>query len=375
MSKIYKFAIVALLLLTTTAFAQRYTISGVVTNTSNGEKLIGANVYIKALSIGGVTTADGVYEIAMVPKGTYEMTISYIGFVTQKKNVYVNNNVSMNVSLRESAVLLGETVVKGTRAKYRETPVAFSEIKGSEIEFKLASRDVPAALEQVPGVYATQQGGGYGDSRLMIRGFDQRNIAVMINGVPVNDMENGWVYWSNWAGLGDVTASLQVQRGLGASPYSVSAIGGIVNIITYGVGGRQEFAKLRYETGSDGLTKTTASFASNITKNIGITALVSRKSGNGYADQTWIKEFTYFFSVGGVFGNHSLELTGVGSPQTHGQRLYESSINTYYTRGFNYNPNWGYLNGKPLLERENFYHKPQFNLNWNWQIKDRKSVV
>ena len=37
----------------------------------------------------------------------------------------------------------------------------------------------------------------------------------MINGVPVNDMENGRVYWSNWAGLSDVTSSMQVQRGLG----------------------------------------------------------------------------------------------------------------------------------------------------------------
>ena len=42
------------------------------------------------------------------------------------------------------------------------------------------------------------------------------NIAVMINGVPVNDMETGWVYWSNWSGLADVTNKMQVQRGLGA---------------------------------------------------------------------------------------------------------------------------------------------------------------
>ena len=36
----------------------------------------------------------------------------------------------------------------------------------------------------------------------------------MINGVPQNDMENGWVYWSNWDGVGDGTSSIQVQRGL-----------------------------------------------------------------------------------------------------------------------------------------------------------------
>ena len=51
----------------------------------------------------------------------------------------------------------------------------------------------------------------------LYRGFAQENITVMINGVPVNDMENGRVYWSNWNGLGDVTSAMQVVRGLGAS--------------------------------------------------------------------------------------------------------------------------------------------------------------
>ena len=53
-------------------------------------------------------------------------------------------------------------------------------------------------------------GGGSGDSRVNVRGFNQRNVAVLINGVPVNDMENGWVYWSNWDGMSDVTNSIQV---------------------------------------------------------------------------------------------------------------------------------------------------------------------
>ena len=56
-------------------------------------------------------------------------------------------------------------------------------------------------MNKTPGVYATKQGGGYGDSRISLRGFDQRNTSFLINGQPVNDMENGWVYWSNWQGV------------------------------------------------------------------------------------------------------------------------------------------------------------------------------
>ena len=51
---------------------------------------------------------------------------------------------------------------------------------------------------------------GFRDVRL-------RGREMLVNGVPVNDMEWGGVYWSNWAGLSDVTRSMQTQRGLGAS--------------------------------------------------------------------------------------------------------------------------------------------------------------
>ena len=54
----------------------------------------------------------------------------------------------------------------------------------------------------------------------------------MINGQPVNDMENGWVYWSNWAGLADVTTAMQVQRGLGSSKLAISTVGGTINVVT-----------------------------------------------------------------------------------------------------------------------------------------------
>ena len=62
------------------------------------------------------------------------------------------------------------------------------------MEIRLGSQDIPMILNTTPSVYITQQGGGAG-ARINVRGFNQRNV-VMINGVPQNDMENGWVYWS-----------------------------------------------------------------------------------------------------------------------------------------------------------------------------------
>ena len=113
-----------------------------------------------------------------------------------------------------------------------KTPVAYTNVTKAEMEFRLGSQDIPMALNTTPSVYATQQGGGAGDARINVRGFNQRNIAVMINGVPQNDMENGWVYWSNWDGVGDATASIQMQRGLSAVNLAAPSVGGTMNIIT-----------------------------------------------------------------------------------------------------------------------------------------------
>ena len=118
-------------------------------------------------------------------------------------------------------------------AKERETPIAFSTVSGAEIELKGGNLEVPECLKKTPGIYfSPDSGGGYGDGELKLRGFGMRNVAVVINGQPVNDMENGWVYWSNWAGLSDLTSSIQIQRGLGSTSLATPSAGGTISVNT-----------------------------------------------------------------------------------------------------------------------------------------------
>ena len=164
------------------------------------------------------------------------MKVSYIVLnvllvFTAIETVHAQSGVSRKDSLKEQS--LKEIKVISNFATERKTPVAMSTVTAKQIgELYGGSTELPEVLKVTPGVYATKSGGGVGDSRLNIRGFDQRNIAVTINGIPVNDMENGWVYWSNWAGLGDAVSTIQVQRGLGASKLAINSVGGTMNIIT-----------------------------------------------------------------------------------------------------------------------------------------------
>ncbi len=208
-------------------FAQ--SISGVV----GGENpLQGANVVVVGTELGSVSNGEGSYLIKDVPAGTYDITASFIGYSSKTISVVVGeDDAVVDFTLKVDAVSMSALEVLASRAD-ETTPVAYTTINKAEMEVRLGSQDIPMILNTTPSVYATGQGGGAGDARINVRGFNQRNVAVMINGVPQNDMENGWVYWSNWDGVGDATSSIQMQRGLSAVNLATPSIGGTMNIIT-----------------------------------------------------------------------------------------------------------------------------------------------
>ena len=217
-------------ILPTFVFAQN-TVSGTVSDASTGEALPGANVVLEGTNMGAAASSDGTYSISNVAAGSYTVTASVIGYANASKTVNVSGDVTVNLALDVSALELSALEVLASRAGER-TPVAYTNVSKDEMEARLGSQDIPMILNTTPSVYATQQGGGAGDARINVRGFNQRNVAVMINGVPQNDMENGWVYWSNWDGVGDATSSIQMQRGLSAVNLATPSIGGTMNIIT-----------------------------------------------------------------------------------------------------------------------------------------------
>lgn len=384
-------------------------VKGTIKDATTGETIIGASI-LYAEGKGAVTDIDGNFTLKFDSAGTYTLTISYVGYEPQKVKVKVGGKpVVLNFNLQTQT--LNEVEVVADVAKSRETPIAFSNISAKQIQEELGTRDMPMVLNSTPGVYATEQGGGSGDARVSVRGFDQRNVAVMVDGVPVNDMENGQVYWSNWDGLGDITRTMQVQRGLGASKLAVASVGGTINIITNGIDQKMS-ANVKQEVNNYGLYKTSFGFNTGQLKGgWGLTLAGSRKWGTGYVDATFDDAWSYFFKVQKRFKKHLFSLSVNGAPQKHGQRSFtmpyavfnktladNMGINTdsvyqymgthssqYYTtltqgaRGDKYNPNWGkYTNsdGEEILfsDKVNYFHKPQFNLSHFWSPNEKLSV-
>lgn len=283
----------------------------------------------------------------------------------------------------EQVVLTGVADI----AKDRKTPVAVSTIKAAQIVERLGNQEFPEILNSTPSVYTTKGGGGFGDGRINLRGFANENIAVMVNGMPVNDMENGQVYWSNWAGMSDVTSAMQVQRGLGASKLAIASVGGTINILTRAADKKRE-GTVTLGLGNDGYLKTLFAYNTGKSANGWATSfLMSRTAGAMYLDGSDFEAYNYYLAVGYKPNDkHDFQFTFTGAPQWHNQN-FTNTIATYLDMGDGllngvkagdpnrkYNSNWGTLNGEQFTTNRNYYSKPIMSFNWDWKMSERSKL-
>jgi len=410
MSKIYTFIVSIVLLLSFTTFAETFTITGKVTDGSTGEPLIGANVFLLGTSWGAASDADGNYSI-VAEQGSYTISCSYIGYEKVEQEIELMGDLTMNFSLKDYQFTLSVTVFSD-RVKERETPVAYTNIDKEDMKFNLGSRDIPLIMNTTPSVFATDQGGGAGDARINVRGFNQRNIGIMINGIPINDMENGWVYWSNWDGLGDATSSIEMQRGLSAVNLATPSIAGTMNIITDPTQ-HKAGAFFQSEFGTGNFRKQTVFGHTGVVDGFAMSFGGVRKVGDGHADKVWTDAWAYYLGMSyEIDPQNRLELYAMGAPQQHGQRRWKLNTATFShqlarelgfpnealydprlkEQGLLYNSNWNGINSSYsspqwqrsywnndynqrydpgfLNESVNYFHKPLVNLNWFSQFSN-----
>lgn len=358
-------------------FAQG-TVKGVVKDAKSHETLVGATVVVDGTTTGVTTSLDGSFSF-QVPAGVQKLKFSYVGYVSITKEVTVKNGQTVDlgtVNLSSDAIGLHEVNVLANIAVNRETPVAVSTISSQDISANLGTQEFPQIMNTTPNVYATRSGGGFGDSQMNIRGFQQQNIAFLINGIPVNDMENGWQYWSDWAGLADVTRTIQIQRGLGASKLAINSVGGTVNIVTKTTD-MQKGGSFSVGMSDFGLYKQMLTLSTGKLKTgTAITFSGSHTSGTEWVDATWVKAWSFFFSVSQEINkNNQLVFTAFGAPQQHGQRVYMETQSEFDKYGPRYNSNWGWLGGEQLNVRVNYYNKPQMALNWYSKLSDKAHLA
>ncbi len=357
-----------LLLVSATVFGQ---VSGTVTDVDG--PLSGVNIVIKGTDQGTSTDFDGNFTIQADKAG--ELVLTYIGY----KPVTVAFKVGdkLNITMENDGETLETIVITGSGvidlAKDRKTPIAVSTIKASVIQEKAGNFDLPELLTETPSVQVSKEG-GYGDAQMSIRGFSQINTAFLLNGQPINGMEDGKMYWSNWSGILDIANAVQVQRGLGSSKLAISSVGGTVNIVTKTVDNKQG-GFISGMVANDNYYKTSVYYSTGMMDNgLAVSAMFGHWQGDGYRNGTVGQGQTYFLSFGyKPNDNNIFNFLVTGAPQWHGD-AWTVDLQTYLDKGRKFNAMYGTKDGEEYPGARNFYHKPILNLSWDWTISDASSL-
>lgn len=162
------------------------TISGFVTDASNGENLSFANVYLEGAQLGAATNEKGYYIIHRIPPGMYTITFSYISYETVYRNITVqeDSRLIINIELEPSTIEMGEIVVSAERMRFEQ------EVEVSRVTFttrdiqsvpSLFEKDLIKTLQLMPGVVAMHDL----SNKLYVRGGSPDENLALLDGITV----------------------------------------------------------------------------------------------------------------------------------------------------------------------------------------------
>lgn len=373
--------LVVFVLLTLPASAQ--SVTGRVVD-ADAQPLAGASVVLREarsgqLRYGTAADAGGAYRFARVQPGRYRLEASFVGFAPAAVPLTVTERetVERRIVLSAQAVPQEEVVVTATRAEKHLNPITFSNLTARELEALPAMKDLPVGLATLPSITTySENGNGIGYSTLRLRGFDQRRVAVAINGIPQNDPEDFNVFWINFFDIQGAVQDVQVQRGAGSAFYGPTAIGGAINIVAAPYR-PDAYATVEVGLGAFGTQRYTAEANSGLLADRYVAfARGSRLLSDGYRDGAWT-EFWRFFAGVTRFGDRStVTLQAYGGPQEDGlafSGIPRAANDATVTDAF----------GSPVDRRYNpsaftgdteSFHQPHIELLHDWQLGDRLTL-
>ena len=183
----YVALILSLFLFTKTFSQEKFTISGIITDKSSNETLIGANFILPEISRGTVTNEYGFYSITL-PEGNYKIQVNYLGFNTISQNIVLDKNLKLNFELSENSEMLDEVVIKNDVEQINiKTPqMSVNQLNAStikQIPVVLGESDVIKSIIMLPGVTS----GGEGASGFNVRGgASDQNLILLDESIIFN---------------------------------------------------------------------------------------------------------------------------------------------------------------------------------------------
>jgi outer membrane receptor for ferrienterochelin and colicins len=210
--------------------AQVGIVNGFITDIDTHKPVSGASIQIDSLLLGVNSETDGHFSIPKVPEGIYRLTVSCIGYKTNKQQIKVSNNgLTLNIVLQTTLEELQEVVVTGTGTEHytKNAPVQTEVISGKVLK-EFAGRDIEDVLGSLSSsiTYNRSDMG----SNLKINGLKNDYILILIDGKRMNGDVGGQNDLSR-INMSNIER-IEVVKGAVSSLYGSDAIGGVINFIS-----------------------------------------------------------------------------------------------------------------------------------------------
>ncbi len=170
---------------------QKFVINGSVKDAETGITLPDANIAVKDYNYNTITGADGNYKIILDP-GYYTIVFSFIGFKTEKKEIELNSNLEINISLDVEINSLEEVKVTKQRNFWGNMNIGrnMSSIDSKKIELLNTNNAADILQARIAGVWSSQTSGAPGDhQKILVRGLSSlyscSDPLYIIDGVAV----------------------------------------------------------------------------------------------------------------------------------------------------------------------------------------------
>jgi hypothetical protein len=317
----------------------------------------------------GVTDASGDFSVE-IPEGKYTLS-----FNTNNTNFSLGPYDVSGAKQRLGVVLFSPIHNDDDKTNIENIPV----LSLSETDMKESGgQNISTALNAARDPFVSTASFIFSAARFKIRGYDNENFTTYMNGIPVNDLEDGGTFWGQWGGLNSVMYSRETTIGLTPTTFTYGALGGAYSIDSRASKQRKQIQVNYATTNRNYRHRLMATYSTGMLKHgwaVSVSA-TKRWANEGYVKGTYYDGYSYFVSIEKLFTNkHSLSLTAMGAPTRNGrqgaavQEMYDIAGSNYY------NPNWGYQNGKVRNASEGNTHQPLFILMHEFKINNRSTLV
>ena len=362
-----KFSMVVVFLFFNVILTNAQDIKGKLRDNTTKQEQAAIQLTLKGKDVQVYTNAAGNFIFKDVSPGKYIISATYGLSVVDISNVEIES----------SDVNLGDIYVDVPVISSTSNDIAIldiSELAGIENENDNFSSALGAGRDQFVNSAAYNLSSG----RFRPRGYFNEDSEMLMNGMLMNDQDDGRVQWNEWSGLNDVLRNQTQVLNLQSNDYTFGGIGG-ATFVDLRAASQREGTKAVYSlsnrsyqhrlmiTHSTGLMKNGWAFSGSLSHRYGT---------QGYIKGTYFQGTSFFASVDRKINeNHTLNLVVLGAPMRRGRSTGSiQEMNDLSGSNF-YNGNWGFQNGEIRNSREYRINQPIAMLRHDWKISHRTNLL